>query len=79
MWFRIGNRNIGSFEEIRKVFNIVDRTDDRGNETYSIELNTLEDIMSLGAIAHTQLEFYSGVLINGDTITITQEGDMEWR
>lgn len=79
MWFRIGNRNIGSFEEIRKVFNIVERTDDRGNETYSIELNTLEDIMSLGAIVHTQLEFYSGVLINGDTVTVTQEGDKEWR
>lgn len=79
MWFKLGNRNTASFKDIEKFYNVVTYSDDMGHETYIIEINTLEDLMSLGAVCHANLEFYSGVLLNGDTLTVTQEGDKEWR
>ena len=78
MLFKIGNRNIASFEEVEKFFKVYRYSDDMGHETYLIELHTLEDLISLGAICHSQLDFYSGVQLCDDTITIRQDGDEEW-
>lgn len=72
MYFTILNKNISeAYPNIPKVFNMVTYFDKQSGLDYSaIEISSIEDLLTLGALAKSTNEFYTGMIISGTEIKL---------
>lgn len=75
MWFRLSNQNVKySYPLIERCLNIHEKFyRETGFSDYVVELQSIDDLITLGACAEASDEYYDGMLINGNTITILSE------
>lgn len=72
MYFTILNRNVvDAYPNLEKVFNVVTYFDKKSGNNYSaIEINSLDELLSLEAVLKSTNEFYEGLRITGVEIKI---------
>lgn len=76
MYYHIKNHNIQSaYPNITAVFNIINTFDKTTGLDYSaIELNSLQELFSLESLAKSTNEFFTGIMITGNTIELIERG-----
>lgn len=79
MFFRVKNNNLQYNYPLTEMFNIAEYYEKSTGKTYNaIEIASLTDLLNLDAVCRTTNEYYKGLKVEGNTITIlTQVLDME--
>lgn len=72
------NAFLDRYPNVQKVFNVVNYYERQTGRDYSaIEVNSIDELLSLEALIKSTCEYYSGILLNGTKITIKEEGNNE--
>lgn len=76
MYYHIKNQNIEhTYPNVASVFNIVNFFDKTTGMDYTaIELNSLQELFSLESLAKSTNEYFTGLLITGNTIEFMERG-----
>lgn len=76
MYFAITNKNfVSAYPNVDKVVEYVNYFDKQTGEDYSaVNINTLEDLMTLDALARSTNNYYIGLRIDGNRITLMEQG-----
>lgn len=79
MYFRVKNNHLLYNYPLTDIFNVAEYYEKSTGKTYNaIEINSITDLLNLDSLCRTTNEYYKGLKIEGNTITIlTQVLDME--
>lgn len=77
MYFHISNRNINeAYPLISAVAEVYTETDrETGLDFSVIDLNKIEDLLSVDAAARATDSMYSGIMIKGTTLALLRNGE----
>lgn len=73
MWFHLKNSNIAAYPHISNTFPISSIIVLGGAEANAIEINSVDELLSLDALCKADNEYYTGMRINGNTITLVEK------
>lgn len=73
MWFCIKNTNLAAYPHIANTFPLNTIICLGGAEANTLEINTIEELLSLDAICKADNEYYLGMRIDGNTITLVEK------
>lgn len=70
MYYHIKNHNIrDAYQNVTSVFPVVEYYDKTtGLDYLAIEINSLQELFSLQSLAKSTNEYFTGILINGNTL-----------
>lgn len=76
MYFAITNKNfVSAYPNVDKVVEYVNYFDKQTGEDYSaVNINTLEDLMTLDSLARSTNNYYIGLRLDGNKITLMEQG-----
>lgn len=73
MWFHLKNTNIAAYPHITSTFPVNSLIVLGGAEANAIEITTIDELLSLDALCKADNEYYTGMRINGNTITLVEK------
>ena len=79
MYFRVKNNHLLYNYPLTDIFNVAEYYEKSTGKTYNaIEINSITELLNLDALCRTTNDYYKGLKIDGNTITIlTQVLEME--
>lgn len=74
MLFSLKNRNaVERFPQLTSKLNLYPFNSQDGNTYFMVEINTVEDLLTLDACCRNTDEFFTGLFIEGDVITLSEQ------
>lgn len=73
MWFHLKNSNISAYPHVSDTFPVNSLVVIGGTEANAIEINSIDELLSLDALCKADNEYYTGIRINGNTITFVEK------
>ena len=77
MYYHIKNHNLtDAYPNVVKIFPVVEFFDKTtGLDYIAIEINSLQEIFSLQSLAKSTNEYFTGILLEGNTITFMERSN----
>lgn len=75
MYFVITNKNfVNAYPNVEKVVEYINYFDKQNGEDYTaVKIDNLADLMSLDALARSTNDYYMGLRIDGNRITLMEQ------
>lgn len=75
MYFVITNKNfVNAYPNVEKVVDYINYFDKQRGEDYSaVKIDTLDDLMTLDSLARSTNDYYMGLRIDGNKITLMEQ------
>lgn len=75
MYFVITNKNfVNAYPNVEKVVDYINYFDKQKGEDYSaVKIDTLDDLMTLDSLARSTNDYYMGLRIDGNKITLMEQ------
>lgn len=75
MYFVITNKNfVNAYPNVEKVVEYINYFDKQKGEDYSaVKIDTLDDLMTLDSLARSTNDYYMGLRIDGNRITLMEQ------
>lgn len=75
MYFVITNKNfINAYPNVERVVEYINYFDKQKGEDYSaVKINTLDDLLTLDSLARSTNDYYMGLRIDGNKITLMEQ------
>lgn len=75
MYFVITNKNfVNAYPNVEKVVEYINYFDKQNGEDYSaVKIDTLDDLMTLDSLARSTNDYYMGLRIDGNRITLMEQ------
>lgn len=76
MYFVITNKNfINAYPNVERVVEYINYFDKQKGEDYSaVKIDTLDDLLTLDSLARSTNDYYMGLRIDGNKITLMEQG-----
>lgn len=75
MYFVITNKNfVNAYPNVERVVDYINYFDKQNGEDYSaVKIDTLDDLMTLDSLARSTNDYYMGLRIDGNKITLMEQ------